>query len=256
MAVIPTLLVLALVWLPALGSVLLSFTNWNGIGPLNQIEGIGFTNYVDIATNYPPFWPAIRHNLTVARLPLLHRHAARDVPRGAARQGDAVQPLLPDRVLPAGRAVAGPHRLHLAADLLPRPGPDQRGLGTQIDWYGDPNVNLWAVAGRHRLAAHRLHHAALPGRAEGVDPSLREAARSTAPPRRDLLPGRLPGDAADQHHRPGRHRDRVAARLRPGLGDQQGPQRAGADRGAGHARTSSARPAGSASARRWRRSCC
>ena len=27
-----------------------------------------------------------------------------------------------------------------------RPGPDQRSVfGTNVDWYGDPNVNLWAV---------------------------------------------------------------------------------------------------------------
>ena len=31
-------------------------------------------------------------------------------------------------------------------------------------------------ARRHGVAAHRLHHGALPGRTEGVDPSLREAA--------------------------------------------------------------------------------
>ena len=54
---------LALVWFPAIASVLLSFTNWNGIGPLARSSGIGFTNYVNVATNYPPFWPALEHNL-------------------------------------------------------------------------------------------------------------------------------------------------------------------------------------------------
>ena len=63
MAAIPTVLVLGLVWLPAISSVILSFTDWNGIGPLSDINFIGFKNYVDIFTIYPPFWPALQHNL-------------------------------------------------------------------------------------------------------------------------------------------------------------------------------------------------
>jgi hypothetical protein len=64
MTIIPTLFVLALIWFPAIATVLLSFTNWNGIGPLSKIQGVGFTNYVNVATNYQPFWPALGHNLT------------------------------------------------------------------------------------------------------------------------------------------------------------------------------------------------
>ena len=33
-------------------------------------------------------------------------------------------------------------------------------FGTEVDWYGDPNINLWAVLVATALAAHRLHHAA------------------------------------------------------------------------------------------------
>ena len=51
MTIIPTLFVLVLVWFPALASVALSFTNWNGIGSLSKIQGVGFTNYVNVATN-------------------------------------------------------------------------------------------------------------------------------------------------------------------------------------------------------------
>ena len=90
---------------------------------------------------------------------------------------------------------------------------------------------------------------------KGVDPRCGRRPPSTAPRDADLLPGRLPGAAPDQHHRAGHHRHRVAARVRHRLGHQQGPQRPRADLRAGHPATSSARPAGSASARRWPRSC-
>src|SRR5688572_2179715 len=63
MVTIPLVLVLWLVWLPALGSFVLSFGKWNGFGDLDTIEWVGFQNYEDIVTIYPPFWPAIQHNL-------------------------------------------------------------------------------------------------------------------------------------------------------------------------------------------------
>ncbi len=63
MVVVPSIVVLGLIWLPALASVFLSFTNWNGVGSLGGNNIVGLENYTNIATNYPPFWPAIRHNL-------------------------------------------------------------------------------------------------------------------------------------------------------------------------------------------------
>ncbi|PID98308.1 MAG: ABC transporter permease, partial [Actinomycetales bacterium] len=60
---IPTLIVLGLIWGPALFSVGLSFTTWDGIGSLDTIEFVGFQNYTDLATIYPPFWPALWHNV-------------------------------------------------------------------------------------------------------------------------------------------------------------------------------------------------
>src|SRR6266540_393017 len=74
---IPLLLDLAFVWLPALASVLLSFTKWTGVGGVHlkactnkaTLPGIpqpgcifGVQNYHQAFTVYPDFWPAVRHN--------------------------------------------------------------------------------------------------------------------------------------------------------------------------------------------------
>nr|WP_284289895.1 hypothetical protein [Angustibacter aerolatus] len=66
------------------------------------------------------------------------------------------------------------------AHLQPRPGPAERGAG-QDRRERDRLVRRLErqpVGGavRGRLEAHRLHHAAVPGGPEGVDPALREAA--------------------------------------------------------------------------------
>ena len=60
---VPTLIVVGLVWIPALMSVVLSFFNWDGLGGFDQAKFIGLKNYEDAATIYPPFWPAVQHNL-------------------------------------------------------------------------------------------------------------------------------------------------------------------------------------------------
>src|SRR5438270_4981603 len=60
---IPTAVHVFLVWLPTVGSIVLSFTRWNGVGGLSTIEPIGLKNYTDIFTIYPPFWPALLHNV-------------------------------------------------------------------------------------------------------------------------------------------------------------------------------------------------
>lgn len=116
---LPTILVVGLVWLPAVATVVLSFANWEGLGGLDTIRWIGTRNYHDIATIYPPFWPAIRHNviwlvflfvvptlLGVLLAVILDRNM-----RGSR--------VLPNSVLPASGALAGIGRLHLAIVLLP-----------------------------------------------------------------------------------------------------------------------------------------
>src|SRR3954469_19693988 len=60
---IPTLLLLAFVWVPTLSSVLLSFTAWAGIGGAGNARWVGVQNSPQTPTISPPFWPAVRHNV-------------------------------------------------------------------------------------------------------------------------------------------------------------------------------------------------
>ena len=60
---IPAFIHIFLIWLPTLGSILLSFTSWNGVGGLDKIKWIGLKNYENLVNIYQPFWPALQHNL-------------------------------------------------------------------------------------------------------------------------------------------------------------------------------------------------
>ena len=150
MAGIPTLIHVSLVWLPALLSVLLSFTRWNGIGGLGAIRPIGIKNYHDIATIYPPFWPALQHNLIWLGFFLL-----------IATPFGMFLAVLLDREIRGSRFYQGilflPVILSLAIvgfiwELIyaPEQGLINNVLGrTQqghiIDWLGNPHLNLWAI---------------------------------------------------------------------------------------------------------------
>ena len=61
---IPAFIHIFLIWLPTLGSIILSFTSWNGIGGFDRIRWIGLKNYENLVSIYQPFWPAVQHNLT------------------------------------------------------------------------------------------------------------------------------------------------------------------------------------------------
>jgi multiple sugar transport system permease protein len=177
MVVVPTLIVLWLVWLPAIGSVLLSFTNWDGIGPLSGIKTVGLKNYEDIATIYPPFWPAIQHNLIwlavmfLVATPLGMLFAVL-IDRGAAGtrfyQTSIYLPVVLSLAL-----IGFVWQLIYSRDQ----GLLNAITGGSTDWYGDPNVNLWAAlvaaSWRHSGYIMLLYLAGL----KGVDPSLREAAK-------------------------------------------------------------------------------
>ncbi|MCM0673962.1 sugar ABC transporter permease [Micromonospora phytophila] len=176
MVLVPLLLVVGLVWLPALATVALSGTDWDGIGPVSEIDWVGGRNYADVIDIYPPFVPAVQNNL----LWLAALFAV------ATPFGMFLAVLL-DKELRGTRfyqtALYLPVVLSLALIgfvwqlLYSRDqGLLNAVLGTDVDWYGDPNVNIWAVlvaAGwRHVGYIMLLYLAGL----KGVDPSLREAA--------------------------------------------------------------------------------
>ena len=59
---IPTLLHVALVWIPTIASILLSFTDWNGIR-FSDMEWVGFKNYQQIVTAFRrDFFQALINN--------------------------------------------------------------------------------------------------------------------------------------------------------------------------------------------------
>ena len=176
MVTIPLLLVLWLVWLPALGSVVLSFGKWNGFGDLDTIEWVGFQNYHDIVTIYPAFWPAIQHNLiwlgflflfpTVLGM-LLAVVLDREMRGSRFYQTAFYMPVVLSLAL-----IGFIWQLFYSRDQ----GLINDVFGTQVDWYGDPDINLWAVlvatAWRHTGYIMLIYLAGL----KGVDASLREAA--------------------------------------------------------------------------------
>ena len=59
---VPTFLHIAMVWVPAIMTIMLSFTYWNGI-QLSNIRWAGFNNYITIFTKSPVFWTALWHNV-------------------------------------------------------------------------------------------------------------------------------------------------------------------------------------------------
>lgn len=177
----PALLVVGLVWLPALATVVLSFTRWDGIGGWDTIEWTGVQNYVDAFTIYPPFQPALSNNLiwlvvlftvpTVLGM-FLAVLLDRQMRGGTVYQSIFFLPVVLSLALigfiwqliySRDQGLLNSF-LAFAADAPP------------VDWFGDPDLNLYAVlvaAGwRHTGYIMLLYLAGL----KAVDPSLREAA--------------------------------------------------------------------------------
>jgi multiple sugar transport system permease protein len=175
MVAIPTLFVVLLVWIPAIMSVILSFARWSGFGGLDQIEWVGTQNYKDVTQIYPPFWPAIRNNLIwLAFLAVVTAFGMflavildREMKGSRFYQTAFYMPVVLSLAL-----VGFIWQLFYSRDQ----GLLNQVLGTQVDWYGDSDINLWAVlvatAWRHTGYIMLIYLAGL----KGVDSSLREAA--------------------------------------------------------------------------------
>ncbi len=179
---IPAALDLILIWGPTVASIVLSFTNWNGVTPLSSKSFIGVRNYRFLFSGYTLFWPAVRNNVLwlvffglvatpfgVFLAVLLDREL-----RGSAfYQGAIFLPVV------LSLAVVG---LIWELQYSPSQGFINNFLGLTsqhkvIDWLGDPRINIWAVlvaAGwRHVGYVMILYLSGL----KSIDPSLREAAR-------------------------------------------------------------------------------
>ncbi|MEW2166060.1 sugar ABC transporter permease [Streptomyces sp. NPDC007084] len=191
---VPLLLTVAFIWVPALGTVLLSFTRWNGVGDLHtkacdpHLPPIlnngclnGVQNYHQAATNYPEFWPAVQHNLiwlavfVVIATPLGMLFAVvidRGISGSRMYQSILFLPVM------LSLALVGiiwefvySQNYGVINTVIGRSGDSDA-----IDWLGNPDLNLWAVLveATWRQAGYVmvLYLAGL----KAVDPTLREAA--------------------------------------------------------------------------------
>ena len=182
MAGLPALLTTALIWVPAVATLVLSFSKWNGVGGVDQIQWIGAKNYYNITHLYPPFAPAWHHNLVwfvvfvVIPAPLglyLATQLDKRIRGSRIYQNIFFFPVV------LSLALVG-----FMAELIYAP---EQGLINNLtghthpnnltDWLGNPHLNLFAVL---TLAVWRqtgyvmiLWVAGL----KAVDPALREAAQ-------------------------------------------------------------------------------
>ena len=178
---IPLALDLILIWGPTIASILLSFTNWNGVGPITQKNMIGLRNYQFMFTQYLFFWPALKHNLiwllffTFIATPfgmLLAVFLDREIRGTRIYQSIFFLPVV------LSLAVVG---FIWELQYAPTEGFinnffQLNAHGHLIDWLGDPNINLFAVliaaSWRHVGYIMVLYLAGL----KSLDPTLREAA--------------------------------------------------------------------------------
>jgi multiple sugar transport system permease protein/raffinose/stachyose/melibiose transport system permease protein len=177
---VPTFLCLALIWLPTLASIGLSFTNWRGITALTAQNFVGLKNYETLFGSYPFFWPAVIHNVLWLVVFVFV----------ATPMGIFIAVLL-DREMRGTRIYQSAFFIPVVLSLAvvgfiwelqyTSQGFINSALGnktpdTVIDFLGDPSLNIWAVlvaaSWRHVGYVMVLYLAGL----KSVDPTLREAA--------------------------------------------------------------------------------
>jgi multiple sugar transport system permease protein len=179
MCAIPSILLIAFVWFPAIASVGLSLTSWDGIGGIGTAKWVWFQNYHQIFTIYPPFWPALRHNLYwlgfFIALPTTFGIFLAVILDKNIRGTRLYQSAIYLPVMLSLALVGFIAQLFYSQD---------QGLingilgkeGTGPDWLGNPHLNLWmvliAASWRHTGYIMVLYLAGL----KSVDPSLRDAA--------------------------------------------------------------------------------
>jgi ABC-type sugar transport system permease subunit len=178
---IPTLVVGALIWFPTVASVVLSFTNWDGIGGVGTAKWVGTQNYREIATIYPPFWPAVEHNaiwlvfLAFVATPFglfIAYQLDKEIRGSRIYQSIFYLPVVLSFAIIGfiWQLVYSPTQ-GLINNIFEDPAH-----GNVTDWLGNPKLNLWAVlvavGWRHVGYVMVLYLAGL----KALDPSLREAA--------------------------------------------------------------------------------
>jgi ABC-type sugar transport system permease subunit len=181
MVLVPTLVVGAFIWFPTVASILLSFTNWDGIGGVGTAHWVGTQNYREIATIYPPFWPAVEHNaiwlafLTFVATPFglfLAYQLDKNIRGTRIYQSVFFLPVVLSLAIIGfiWQLIYSPTQGLINNVIGRASGPHV------IDWLGNPKLNLWAilvaVGWRHAGYIMVLYLAGL----KAIDPSLREAA--------------------------------------------------------------------------------
>jgi len=178
---VPTFIVVALVWVPTILSIILSFSTWNGIGGVSRIKWVGLQNYQQIFTIYPAFWSAVRNNVlwlvvllfVATPLGMLLAYLLDKGLRGSLFYQTAffMPVVLSLAVIGIIWQFMYAPELGLINNVLGKTAPDD-----QIDWLGNQSLNIWAAlvasSWRHVGYIMMIYLAGL----KGVDPSLREAA--------------------------------------------------------------------------------
>ncbi|MEY4412265.1 MAG: hypothetical protein RL560_524 [Actinomycetota bacterium] len=175
---IPTLLQIILLWVPAVVTIVLSFTYWNGVR-LEDIRWAGFQNYKTIFVNEPLFYQALKNNgiwlaffvFIATPLGIL---LAYQVDRGI--KGHAFYESIYYLPVVLSLAVIG-----IIWNFMLQPGGFVQGLmgldiGNAISIWGNPEINTWVILGvaswRHIGYIMLLYLSGL----KSVDPALKEAA--------------------------------------------------------------------------------